>query len=132
LSNPNGRSYAITGRQGFVANHDETSQKLVKKRKALWKGNIIQTNRANLPLLDSKAASRKIARDRNGNVNNASAKDKVDNRAVAAKRVAVSNAGDNWLSRINRRREATPAAFYVPVTKAVLSELSADLVKNIS
>jgi hypothetical protein len=52
-------------------------------------------NRANLLLLDSKAANRAIARDRNGNVNNASAKDKVDNRAVAANRVAeVSKADD--------------------------------------
>jgi hypothetical protein len=47
-------------------------------------------NRANLLLLDSKAANRAIARDRNGNVNNASAKDKVDKRAVAANNVAAN------------------------------------------
>jgi hypothetical protein len=73
-------------------------------------------NRANLPLLDSKAASRKIARDRNGNVSNASAKDKVDNRAVAANNVAANKVAevskaDDKPSSLNERRETTPAAF---------------------
>jgi hypothetical protein len=88
-------STRFTGRRGFVANRDETSQKLVTKRKALWKHNTIQTNRANLPLLDSKAASRKIAKNRNVNANSASAKNKV---AAANKVADVSKADDNLVA----------------------------------
>src|ERR1043166_2512189 len=70
---------------------DQTSQKLVTKRKVIWKHNAIRMTRAN-PLPDNKAVRSKIVRDRNVNANNASAK----NKAVAANRVAgVSRADDN-------------------------------------
>jgi hypothetical protein len=73
----------------------------LQQRKASWIHNKIQTNRANTTPLDSKAG--KIAKERN--VNAASAKNKVANRgavasmaaanrAVAAKRVAVSKPDD--------------------------------------
>lgn len=75
----------------------------------IWKDNRIQTNQANL--IPDKAASSKIARNRNGNANSVSAKNKVAaSRAVAVNRV-VSKADDKpgYLER--KRREATPAAF---------------------
>jgi hypothetical protein len=51
-------------------------------------------SRVNRTPLDSKAANRKIARDRNVNVSSASAKNNVETRAVAANRVVVSKAAD--------------------------------------
>jgi hypothetical protein len=68
-------------------------RKLVTKRKALWKHNAIRTNRANRPPPDSKAARSKIARDRNGNANSASATKAVDSK-VAANKAAVGRADD--------------------------------------
>ena len=67
-----------------------TQTPIQQQRKASWIHNKIQTNRANTTPPDSKAG--KIAKERN--VNAASAKNKVANRAVAAKRVAVSKPDD--------------------------------------
>jgi len=77
-------------KERFHRNGDETSQKLIK-RKVLWKHNIIPTNPVNL---DSKAANRKIARDKNVSANSASGKDKavVANEVVAANLVEVNRA----------------------------------------
>jgi hypothetical protein len=68
-------------------------------------------SRVNPALPDNKAVRSKIVRNRSVNVNNVSAK----NRAVAGNKAAeASRADDNpWLSRIDERREATPAALYV-------------------
>ena len=59
----------------------------------IWKDNRIQTNQANLTP-GNKAASSKIARDRNVNANSVSAKNKVVNRAVAAVNRVDSKADD--------------------------------------
>jgi hypothetical protein len=86
-------------------------------------------NRANLLLLDSKAGNRAIARDRNGNVNNASAKDKVDNRAVAANRVAeVSKADDNLVVWINAAAGGDSRRFLCPRIYWTIRSLSHTLV----
>jgi hypothetical protein len=104
----------FTERLGFIANRDDTSQKLVIKRKVIWKHKAIRTNRAHPALPDSKAANREIATKKNVNANSASAKNKVANRVVAANRGAVSNGDDKPVCpRIIGRREATPAACYV-------------------
>jgi hypothetical protein len=65
----------------------------IQQRKVIWKDNRIQTNQANLALPDNKAASSKIARNRNGNANSVSGKNKVANKAVVVNRV-VSKADD--------------------------------------
>src|SRR5439155_4858041 len=87
LSSPNGPSGAIYRKTKLSSQKcDETGQKLVIKRKALWKNKAIRTNRVNLALPNSKAANRKSATNRNVNASSASAKSKavVANRAVAA------------------------------------------------
>jgi hypothetical protein len=61
-------------------------------------------------LPDNKAASSKIARNRNGNANSVSGKNKVANKAVVVNRV-VSKADDKPGYLEKKRREATPAAF---------------------
>jgi hypothetical protein len=100
----------------------------------IWKDNRIQTNQANLVLPDNKVASSKIARNRNVSANSVSAKNKeanravgVANRAVAANKVA-SKADDKpgYLER--KRREATPAAFFLPQIKRYRFAVSVKIV----
>lgn len=62
----------------------------------IWKDNKIQTNQVNLVLPDNKAASSKIARNRNVNANSVSAKNKVANRVVAVvNRAVVASKADD-------------------------------------
>lgn len=79
----------FTERQGLIANGEGMSQKLVIKRKELWKHNTIQTSRANVPPPGNKAVNSKIAKDRSVSANSANAKNKV-----AADKAAASKTDD--------------------------------------
>jgi hypothetical protein len=89
-----GRFYRATKVSSQTATRP--SQKLLIKRKVLWKHNTIRTNRVNLALLDSKAVNREIARKRNANANSASVKDK----AVAANLVGAVNKAAAAVNRV--------------------------------
>lgn len=73
---------------------------------------MIRINRANPAPPGSTAAKGKIARDRNVNANNASAKKAVAGKRVAANTLGVSNTGDKLgYHSISERREVPSAAF---------------------
>ena len=65
------------------------------------------------------------------NANSVSAKNKVVNRAVAAVNRVDSKADDKPVILKRKRREATPAAFYVVIRQNELRALSCRLLQQL-